>query len=84
MAFNLSQSFKYGSTDIPVAIGLLKGNALKQAGVNTPAAPDSAPVARKQELKPKEETKAATSASQKSDKPGSIDPFLSMVRDLNK
>ena len=62
----------------------LKGNALKQAGVNTPAAPDSAPVARKQELKPKEEKQVASSGSQKSDKPGSIDPFLSMVRDLNK
>ena len=62
----------------------LKGNALKQAGVNTPAAPDASPVARKQELKAKQEPKATSSESQKSDKPGSIDPFLSMVRDLNK
>ena len=61
----------------------LKGNALTQAGVNTKAAPDAAPLARKQELKPKEEPKAASS-TQKSSKPGSIDPFLSMVRDLNK
>ena len=62
----------------------LKGNALKQAGVNALAAPDAAPLARKEELKPKEEPKASSSGSQKSDKPGSIDPFLSMVRDLNK
>ena len=62
----------------------LKGNALIQAGVNAKAAPDAAPLARKQELKPKEEPKASTSGSQKSNKPGSIDPFLSMVRDLNK
>jgi hypothetical protein len=62
----------------------LKGNALKQAGVNALAAPDAAPLARKQELKPKEEPKTSTSGSQKSNKPGSIDPFLSMVRDLNK
>jgi len=64
----------------------LKGNALKQAGVNAVAAPDAAPLARKQELKPKQEAKPSSSSSgaQKSNKPGSIDPFLSMVRDLNK
>ena len=62
----------------------LKGNALKQAGVNALAAPDAAPLARKQELKPKEEPKPSSSSAQKSNKPGSIDPFLSMVRDLNK
>ena len=62
----------------------LKGNALIQAGVNAKAAPDAAPLARKQELKPKEQPKESTSGSQKSNKPGSIDPFLSMVRDLNK
>jgi hypothetical protein len=61
----------------------LKGSAMKQAGVNAPAAPDAAPVARKQELKPKEEPKSAAASAQKSSKPGSIDPFLSMVRDLN-
>ena len=62
----------------------LKGNALKQAGVNAVAAPDAAPLARKQELKPKAEEKPSTAGAQKSSKPGSIDPFLSMVRDLNK
>ncbi len=62
----------------------LKGNALIQAGVNATAAPDAAPLARKQELKPKEEPKPSSSSAQKSNKPGSIDPFLSMVRDLNK
>ena len=61
----------------------LKGNALKQAGVNTPSAPDAAPMARKQELKPKDEKMAASPTPKKSSKPGSIDPFLSMVRDLN-
>ena len=62
----------------------LKGNALKQAGVNAVAAPDAAPLARKQELKPKAEEKPSTAGAPKSSKPGSIDPFLSMVRDLNK
>ena len=65
-------------------VDILKGNALFQAGVNATAAADAAPLARKQELKPKEDPKASTSGSQKSNKPGSIDPFLSMVRDLNK
>ena len=62
----------------------LKGNALKASGVNTPSAPDAAPVARKEELKPKDEVAtAARGSAAPSSKPGSIDPFRSMVRDLN-
>ena len=57
----------------------LKGSAL--TGVNSPAAPDAAPVARKTELK-QEETTSSSSKSQSS-APGSIDPFRAMVRDLN-
>ena len=55
-----------------------------ERGVNAVAAPDAAPLARKQELKPKAEEKPSTAGAPKSSKPGSIDPFLSMVRDLNK
>ena len=63
----------------------LKGSALTQAGVNTPSAKDAAPVARKEELKPKEEATASTptASSSKSTAAGSIDPFRAMVRDLN-
>ena len=62
----------------------LKGSALTQAGVNTPSAKDAAPVARKEELKPKEEVTASSPASSsKSTAAGSIDPFRAMVRDLN-
>ena len=64
----------------------LKGSALKASGVNTPSAPDSAPVARKEELKPQEAPTATPTrgGAAPSDKPGSIDPFRAMVRDLNK
>ena len=64
----------------------LKGNALRTAGVNTPMAPNAAPAGRKEELKPESEIKPAASSSSKaapSSKPGSIDPFKAMVRDLN-
>lgn len=59
----------------------LKGSAI--SGTNTPAAPDAAPVARKAELKdtPKSDEPTITSTSAK---PGSIDPFRTMVRNLNK
>jgi len=59
----------------------LKGTAI--SGVNTPASANAAPVARKEELKAKEEVKPVGSAAP-STKPGSIDPFRQMVRDLNK
>lgn len=64
----------------------LKGSALKASGVNTPTAPDAAPVARKEDLKPEAESAApaARGGAAPSDKPGSIDPFRAMVRDLNK
>ena len=63
----------------------LKGNALRTAGVNTPMAPDAAPIARKEELKPEPEAQPASPTSQaNSEKAGSIDPFKAMVRDLNK
>ena len=60
----------------------LKGTAI--SGVNTPAAANAAPVARKEELKPKEEITAKVGSAAPSSKPGSIDPFRQMVRDLNK
>ena len=60
----------------------LKGTAI--TGVNTPAAPDAAPVGRKEELKAKEEPAAKAGSAAPSAKPGSIDPFRQMVRDLNK
>ena len=59
-----------------------KGTAI--SGVNTPAAANSAPAARKAELKPKEQTTSAVGSEAPSSKPGSIDPFRQMVRDLNK
>ena len=63
----------------------LRGNALRSAGVNTPMAPDAAPVARKEELKPEPQPRQVSPSSQTaSSKPGSIDPFKDMVRDLNK
>ncbi len=62
----------------------LKGSALTQRGVNTPSAKDAAPLARKEELKPKEESASASATSaNKSTAAGSIDPFRAMVRDLN-
>ncbi len=63
----------------------LKGTALRTAGVNTPMAANAAPAARKEELKPEPEMKPAGSSSSKaaSSKPGSIDPFKAMVRELN-
>ncbi|MGC6483543.1 MAG: hypothetical protein ACON4T_08275 [Synechococcus sp.] len=57
----------------------MKGSALS---TNTPAAPDAAPVARKAEIKQAPKTKDAPTRS--SAKPGSIDPFREMVRNLNK
>ena len=59
----------------------LRGIAI--TGVNAPASPNAAPVGRKEILK-QEEPKASTAKASASDKPGSIDPFRQMVRDLNK
>ena len=63
----------------------LKGTALRTAGVNAPMAPNAAPAARKEELKPEPENKPTGSSSSRaaSSKPGSIDPFKAMVRELN-
>lgn len=63
----------------------LKGNALRTAGVNTPMAPDAAPMGRKEELKsePEIQPKNTPESQDPSAKPGSIDPFKAMVRDLN-
>ena len=63
----------------------LKGNALRTAGVNTPMAPDAAPVGRKEELKSEPEIQPSNPSANRSpsSKPGSIDPFKAMVRDLN-
>ena len=63
----------------------LKGNALRTAGVNTPMAPDAAPVGRKEELKSEPEIQPSNASANRSpsSKPGSIDPFKAMVRDLN-
>lgn len=60
----------------------LKGSAI--SGVNTPAAANANPVARKEQLKEVEEPVAKVGQSSVSGKPGSIDPFRQMVRDLNK
>ena len=60
----------------------LKGTAI--TGVNTPAPADAAPLGRKEELKPQEEPVAKAGSAASSSKPGSIDPFRQMVRDLNK
>ena len=60
----------------------LKGTAI--TGVNTPAPADAAPVGRKEELKAPAEPTAKVGSSAPSSKPGSIDPFRQMVRDLNK
>ena len=60
----------------------LKGTAI--TGVNTPAPADAAPVGRKEELKPEEGPVAKEGSAAPSSKPGSIDPFRQMVRDLNK
>ena len=60
----------------------LKGTAI--TGVNTPAPADAAPVGRKAELKAKKEPVANAGSAAPSSKPGSIDPFRQMVRDLNK
>ena len=60
----------------------LKGTAI--TGVNTPAPADAAPLGRKEELKPQKEPVAKAGSAAPSSKPGSIDPFRQMVRDLNK
>ena len=60
----------------------LKGSAI--TGVNTPAPANANPVGRKEELKVVEELVAKVGQSRVSGKPGSIDPFRQMVRDLNK
>jgi|TARA_B100001063_G_scaffold34947_1_gene28523 hypothetical protein len=64
----------------------LKGNALRTAGVNAPMAANAAPVGRKEELKaepPSMQPVPQMPTRTPSTKPGSIDPFKDMVRDLN-
>ena len=64
----------------------LKGNALRTAGVNSPMAANAAPAGRKEELKPESPTMQPAPqmpTRTPSSKPGSIDPFKDMVRDLN-
>ena len=60
----------------------LRGTAI--SGVNTPAPANAAPVARKEDLKAKKAPQPAVGQVLPSAKPGSIDPFRQMVRDLNK
>ena len=59
----------------------LKGTAV--SGVNAPMQANAAPVARKEELKPKQTPTSNTSTTARSSAPGSIDPFRDMVKDLN-
>jgi hypothetical protein len=64
----------------------LKGNALRTAGVNAPMAANAAPAGRKEELKSEAPTMQPVQqmpTRTPSTKPGSIDPFKDMVRDLN-
>ena len=64
----------------------LKGNALRTAGVNAPMSANAAPVGRKEELKSEAPTMQPVQqmpTRTPSTKPGSIDPFKDMVRDLN-
>ena len=64
----------------------LKGNALRTAGVNSPMAANAAPAGRKEELKsepPTMQPAPQMPTRTPSTKPGSIDPFKDMVRDLN-
>ena len=64
----------------------LKGNALRTAGVNSPMAANAAPAGRKEELKsepPSMQPAPQMPTRTPSSKPGSIDPFKDMVRDLN-
>lgn len=65
----------------------LKGNALRTAGVNSPMAANAAPAGRKEELKSEPPSTMQPAAQMPtrspSSKPGSIDPFKDMVRDLN-
>ena len=64
----------------------LKGNALRTAGVNSPMAANAAPAGRKEELKsepPAMQPVPQMTTRTPSTKPGSIDPFKDMVRDLN-
>ena len=60
----------------------LKGSAI--TGVNTPAPANATPVGRKEELKEVAQPVAKVGQANESGKPGSIDPFRQMVRDLNK
>ena len=64
----------------------LKGNALRTAGVNAPMAANAAAAGRKEELKSEAPTMQPVQqmpTRTPSTKPGSIDPFKDMVRDLN-
>ncbi|BEV36236.1 hypothetical protein [Synechococcus sp. M16CYN] len=60
----------------------LKGTAI--TGVNTPAPANASTNGRKKELKPTVGPVAKAGQAGTSQKPGSIDPFKQMVRDLNK
>ena len=60
----------------------LKGTAI--GGVNSPAPANAAPVGRKEQLKPKQESVGGVGSVASSSNPGSIDTFRQMVRDLNK
>ncbi len=53
-------------------------------GVNTPAPANATTLGRKEELKQVEQPAAKAGQTNASGKPGSIDPFKQMVRDLNK
>ena len=61
----------------------MKGSAI--SGVNVQSTSEFLPLGRKEELKPESPNISGKSNVQdKSDKPGSIDPFRQMVKDLNK
>ena len=60
----------------------LRGTAV--TSVNSPAAANAAPVARKEILKAEDSPQTKVGQAAPSSKPGSIDPFRQMVRDLNK
>ena len=64
----------------------LQGTAASGAAssVNTTANAKATLLGRKAELKPKGKPEAVVGEAPTSNKPGSIDPFRAMVRDLNK
>ena len=64
----------------------LQGTAASGAAssVNTTANTKATLLGRKAELRPKAKPEAVVGEASTSNKPGSIDPFKQMVRDLNK